>query len=314
MDVHDNLFYDCYDTAIYLINSASYNQVYDNEFHDKIRWGVVVKGDTGTTTETDNSIYNNYFHDIYYYDNLGPHVDFIFLSQVSNGQINNTRIYNNTFANYKTFTDYGGTAFIYASIGNATGGSINNTYIYNNVFQNPHMYYANRFEPTTGNINNVYFYNNSYYTSEPVPLFYSDTYNSGYSMSGIYFENNIVKNTDVALWLNGSNTNNVNIDYNEYYTTDSTPFKLQGTYYSWSTGEPWDMTRTARGRQLNPLYVNATDMTSNLSLSVGSPAIGAGTNLSSVFTTDKDNSPRPQSGMWCMGAYELNPPNILNIK
>lgn len=176
------------------------------------------------------------------------------------------------------------------------------------------MYYATRYEPTTGNINDVYFYNNSYYTSRPVPLFYSDTYNSGYSMSGIYFKNNIVKDADVALWLNGSNTDNVNIDYNEYYTTDSTPFKLQGTYYSWSNWRALGYDANSKGPQSDPIYVNATDMTSNLSLGVGSPAIGAGTNLYSVFTTDKDNSPRPQSGMWCMGAYELNPANILNIK
>ncbi|MGC2423931.1 MAG: choice-of-anchor Q domain-containing protein [Nitrospirota bacterium] len=303
--VHDNLLYDCYDTAIYLINGASYNQVYNNEFHDKIRWGIVVKGDTGVTTETDNSIYNNYFHDIYHYDNLGPHVDFIFLSQVSSGQINNTRIYNNIFANYKKFTNYGGTAFIYASISNARGGSINNTYIYNNVFHNPHMYYATRYEPVTGNINNVYFYNNSYYTSRPIPLFYSDTCGSGYSMSGIYFEDNIVKNTGLALWLNGRDTNNVNIDYNDYCTTDSRPFRINNNYYSMSNWSALGYDANSEGPQSDPLYVNATDMTSNLALGVGSPAIGAGTNLSSVFITDKDNSPRPRSGMWCMGAYEV---------
>jgi hypothetical protein len=37
-----------------------------------------------------------------------------------------------------------------------------------------------------------------------------------------------------------------------------------------------------------------------------SPAIGAGVNLSSVFTTDFDGRPRPSAGPWTIGAYEAS--------
>jgi hypothetical protein len=35
----------------------------------------------------------------------------------------------------------------------------------------------------------------------------------------------------------------------------------------------------------------------------GSPAIQAGVNLSSSFTTDRGGKPRPSSGAWDLGAY-----------
>jgi hypothetical protein len=61
----------------------------------------------------------------------------------------------------------------------------------------------------------------------------------------------------------------------------------------------------AHGLNANPLFVSST----NLYLLPGSPAISAGTNLSSVFTTDAAGKPRPSSGPWSMGAYQSTPPN-----
>jgi Right handed beta helix region len=314
--IHNNLMYDCYDTAINLINGASYNQVYNNEFHDKIRWGVLIKSDSGSTIQTDNSVYNNYFHDIYYYDGLGPHVDWVFLDLTTGGQINNTKVYNNIFTNSKTFTDYGATAIVFIDNagGNGTGGSINNTQVYNNIVQNPHPYYSIYAQTYGGNIMNTYIYNNSFYTSRGCALFYADTYGNPYQISGINITNNVWgKSNNIIMWLNG-NVSNISINYNNYYTSYGSPFKLQSTYYNLTNWRALGYDVNSKGTQSDPLYVNATDSTSDLALKAGSPAIGAGTNLSSIFKTDKDNSPRPQSGTWCMGAYELNPASIINIK
>src|SRR5205823_4489826 len=52
-----------------------------------------------------------------------------------------------------------------------------------------------------------------------------------------------------------------------------------------------------------PLFVNSTSAAFDPHLGAGSPAINAGLNLSSVFTTDKDGATRPASGAWDLGAY-----------
>jgi hypothetical protein len=41
----------------------------------------------------------------------------------------------------------------------------------------------------------------------------------------------------------------------------------------------------------------------NFYLLSGSPALGTGINLSSVFTTDAAGQPRPSTGSWDMGAF-----------
>jgi hypothetical protein len=58
------------------------------------------------------------------------------------------------------------------------------------------------------------------------------------------------------------------------------------------------------GTTNNPLFTAAAD----LHLQSGSPAIGAGTNLSFLFTTDKDGNSRPATGQWDIGAYQYIAP------
>ena len=42
----------------------------------------------------------------------------------------------------------------------------------------------------------------------------------------------------------------------------------------------------------------------NVNLTVASPAIRAGANLSAYFSTDKAGYPRPATGAWDIGAYQ----------
>ena len=59
-----------------------------------------------------------------------------------------------------------------------------------------------------------------------------------------------------------------------------------------------------------PLFVNSTAAGFDSHLSAGSPAINAGLNLSSFFTTDLDGVTRPASGAWDLGAYRYGQPEL----
>jgi hypothetical protein len=78
---------------------------------------------------------------------------------------------------------------------------------------------------------------------------------------------------------------------NLIYTTGDQPILNVGTRTILAT----NLTGT------NPLFVNAGG--ADFHLASNSPAIGYGTNLSSIFTTDIDGSARAASGPWDVGAY-----------
>jgi len=65
-----------------------------------------------------------------------------------------------------------------------------------------------------------------------------------------------------------------------------------------------------------PLFVNSSSAGFDPHLGAGSPAINAGLNLSSTFSTDKEGAARPASGPWDMGAYrygntiDTSPPTV----
>ena len=54
----------------------------------------------------------------------------------------------------------------------------------------------------------------------------------------------------------------------------------------------------------NPKFVNETG--SDFHLQAGSPLIGAGVNLSNLFTQDRDGNTRPATGAWDIGPYQYN--------
>lgn len=79
---------------------------------------------------------------------------------------------------------------------------------------------------------------------------------------------------------------------------------VNGTNYSaWSGGGSWQAAGfDVHGINSNPMLTTA------YALGAGSPAIGAGTNLTSLGITalnsDKNGIPRPSSGAWDIGAYQ----------
>ena len=81
-------------------------------------------------------------------------------------------------------------------------------------------------------------------------------------------------------------------DYN--YVTQSA-----ATGYAAKTGGNFTDAHGINGG--DPKFVNVS--AKDFRIQSGSPAIGAGANFYSTFTTDKDGNPRPSSGGWAMGAY-----------
>ena len=77
--------------------------------------------------------------------------------------------------------------------------------------------------------------------------------------------------------------------------------------YNWQTttytvGGVTNLTYSNNLENINPLFVNAT---TNFDLTASSPAINAGINYSTKFTTDEYGTARPSSGPWSSGAYQL---------
>ena len=54
----------------------------------------------------------------------------------------------------------------------------------------------------------------------------------------------------------------------------------------------------------DPNFANDTEAGFDAHLNGSSPAIGAGYNFYSIFTTDLAGNPRPSSGAWDLGAYK----------
>ena len=130
---------------------------------------------------------------------------------------------------------------------------------------------------------------------------------AGYAMTcGFYTGNavimgNIVVNT--CAFVDNYGFDSLILDSNLVYNL--TP----GGNYSLNTGGSGHFYSLAEmqgmGYELHTLDVNPL-LNSDGTLQAGSPAIGAGPNFSSIFTTDKTGNPRPATGAWTIGALEYS--------
>ncbi|MDE1875106.1 MAG: hypothetical protein KGH68_03510, partial [Patescibacteria group bacterium] len=123
--------------------------------------------------------------------------------------------------------------------------------------------------------------------------------------TGIKFDNNIVENTGFGIYDDtGSGYLQQALaqsDYNIFYSTSSS---MQMGSYSISSWSNWQaLNYDAHSTTSDPL------LDSNYKPQSGSPAISAGTNLSSYFTTDYAGTARPSTGPWDIGAYEYVAPS-----
>src|SRR5882724_490954 len=117
------------------------------------------------------------------------------------------------------------------------------------------------------------------------------------AMNGITIENNIMyQNGRYGVEFYAATGGGVVIDHNLVYGNASGNYGFTdgGSTVGYSLGT----TISA-----NPLFVNGASSGFDAHLASGSPAIGAGYNLSSSFATDLAGAARPASGTWDLGAY-----------
>jgi parallel beta-helix repeat protein len=117
-------------------------------------------------------------------------------------------------------------------------------------------------------------------------------------------ENNIIvsnKSNARAIRISGTKPPTGNIDYNIYYTPNSTqPVWHEGVaYYTWSQWKK--LGYEARGINQNPMLKNIAGL--DFSLQDTSPAIDAGVTITGM--SDFKGTSRPQGSAYDMGAYEF---------
>ena len=216
------------------------------------------------TTANWDTYANNYHHD--------P------IHRFSWWTVNSFIIRNNVFTG-----NMGGnnTAMIYTEFGPAGG-----VQIYNNLFiQYPGNYLANGMVClTAGLVSSVY--NNTFIGS--------GVYNStGLGTdTNCVIANNIFTGLDVFInWQPG-----VRFASNNIYANEAPGGNLWGPFSGW----------TNYYNESGSIFTSASSGVVNADGTIpsGSPAIGAGANLSSILTTDYAGNPRPAVGAWAVGAYQ----------
>lgn len=115
------------------------------------------------------------------------------------------------------------------------------------------------------------------------------------ALSGIDIKNNVFsQNGHYGIGSYSATGNGVLVDHNVTYGNGYGDFDFTGGSFSYSLGTTF---------YSDPRFVNETSSGFDPHLTAGSPAILAGVNLSSVFTTDMAGASRPSSGPWDIGVY-----------
>lgn len=287
-------------------------EVYNNTIKSALK--LFTYGGSTITIADDVKIYNNIFNGSTVSEIGGYHTNGIHMfgygpdtSPVhSTGRsFTNLKIFNNKF---NGDWSYGATAHIYLADG------FDGVEIYNNEigFDNTTSAYATyMFSPGAIAIRktiNLKIYSNTISSAGMYDL------NKGIKAGIVLGENvafadvknNIIYYTEFGIQF-GSTCTSCTSDYNLIYIRPSggvigTAGNPQNWYRTLSTWQAagYDI----HGKSANPLFVNAITSPYNLSLQTSSPALSAGLNLGSNYSTDLMGNVRPVTGNWAMGAYE----------
>ncbi len=118
------------------------------------------------------------------------------------------------------------------------------------------------------------------------------------ALSGVDIKNNIIwQNGHYGVGCYEATGSGVVADHNLCYANS------YGNY-DWSGGGTSSLSYTlGTTLSVDPGFVNGTSAGFDPHLASGSPCIGAGLNLYSVFTTDLNGTARSSTGAWTLGAY-----------
>ena len=299
-----------------------------NEFHDSIRWGVWLA--TGNTRCTLNgvTIDGNRFHDIHQYDvndwvgrpGDAPHVDSIiaYIGSIppQDGQSLGTAAHpiivrNNLFYNNATVARVQNSAVFLTS----WGGRV---LIYNNVFINTlfngngAIFCLEGTDPAVNPAPDYWIFNNSFYDTTYAVTLESERYPLRHGE--VHVLNNIFDKPDAgagySVRVMDAASVPTQLDYDLYYTgrpDGQLAFTPAGAA---TLAELQSQGCELHGRQAYPRYADtafglgARSSSNDLHMTVGSPAIGAGLNLSALATADGDGTARPAAPTaWDDGAF-----------
>ena len=129
------------------------------------------------------------------------------------------------------------------------------------------------------------------------------------ALSGVDIKNNIVYGNGLyGIYSYDAHGSGVVFDHNLSYGNGSGNYTFSngGSDYSYTLGTMLTV---------DPVFANETSSGFDTHLGAGSPAIGAGLNLSAYFTTDISGAARPASGPWDLGAdvyasADTTPPTV----
>lgn len=260
--------------------------VYGNDIRGGTRWDGTYDANCQTNGCSSSCLTDNHVHQD------GIHI----FSQGVNGWLDNVDVYNNYLQDFGTHS----TGHIYLE-----GGYITNIMVYNNVVVNTGVNRAaNGMIDVTGN-DGAKIFNNTIIgaggTAPNIGLSLGSGSGDGKIAQNVSIENNIFSGIFYFVsYVVG--TTFTAFDYNDYYDSNATPF-YNGSFHNltWWQAQGYD----THGMTANPL------LDINYKITTSSPTIlhSGGTNLSSIFTIDKDNLTRPAVGGWSLGAYQSKFPN-----
>ena len=296
----------------------------DCNFHHYVRWLVELSSSANNTTLDDITVSHCRFHDFTEYDRINwqgegnnPHTDGIILgvSNYRNRTYGVIRLHSNLF--YQNATKGGGTAMIFLT---GMGGNVR---IYNNVFVNVlhgdgAIYVQDGPYEGVDTPVNFEIHNNTFYDARYAIMLRTVTAGCDVDKGSIKILNNLFykASPDAAfsLMIYDPKSAPKVVDYNCYYSSRADQIVMQRAL---STAKGYATLAQARsewgwethGIMADPRFVDINlgiGMNSNLNdlhLPAGSPCAGVGTNLSHLFTVDKDGLPRSADRGWDIGAY-----------
>ena len=292
---------------------GSQNFTYSNSTAYNVNWGGNAGDDGSRTSLTNLVVTGDYFHDWVNWDQINDdnHHNGFYAWAESGGTLNSVTYSGNTLGvNSTAGTNYQ-TSDLFVS-GAGVTGTVN---VYNNTFIGSSL--------TSGPTNGLLFvwpgpgsitriYNNTFIGGigggaaigiqggNGGTQTYDVKNNIAIGLTFIYVEGN------ASVSLNSSN--NIGYDLATYANTQ--PPNVAFGWSSTDTGvfytlTGWQAVGQALGHDFdNNMSTSSPNLNGSYVPQTGSPAIGAGLNLSSYFTADAAGVTRPSTGPWDIGAYQ----------
>jgi len=293
-------------------------------FHHYMRWLLELSSSANNTTLDDITVSHCQFHDFTEYDRANwqgegsnPHTDGIILgvSNYRNRTYGVVRLHSNFF--YQNTTKGGGTAMIFLT---GMGGNVQ---IYNNTFANVlhgdgAIYVQDGPYEGVDTPINFEIYNNTFYDATYAIMLRTVTAGCDADKGSVKILNNLfykaTRDAAFSVMIYDTKSAPKVVDYNCYYTPRPDQLVMQRALPSGKGYATLEQARNNWGWETHGFLadprlvdvsfgVGANSNLNDLHLRAGSPCAGVGTNLSHVFTVDKDGLPRVPDRGWDIGAY-----------